>query len=198
MSSNYTIYTSYVWKDYSSNKWILTLDGASAGALQSIIPIFITLVGPMTWIVIKYSWYRVSVLRRRRCRPYYALYYRQKRVLLRNSTADLGTVSDAFGLFWSWREGNMWRHLWRTFPLMLVGLGFFCSWQVAGIVSFYIWQITVPTVALIRSSACGTNFLAGTSAELAFRRIGISETIQAETYVTQCYGSGSSCYNAGL
>jgi hypothetical protein len=86
----------------------------------------------------------------------------------------------------------MWRHLWRTFPLMLVGLGFFCSWQVAGIVSFYIWQITVPTVALIRSSACGTNFLAGTSAELAFRRIGISETIQAETYVTQCYGSSSS------
>ena len=48
------------------------------------------------------------------------------------------------------------------------------------------------TVALIRSSACGTNFLEGPSAELPFRRIGLSKTIQAETYVTQCYGSSSS------
>jgi hypothetical protein len=57
----------------------------------------------------------------------------------------------------------MWLHLWRTIPLMLVGLAFFLSWQVAGIVSFYIWQNTVPTVALIRGSVCGTYFVGTTS-----------------------------------
>jgi hypothetical protein len=36
------------------------------------------------------------------------------------------------------------------------------------------------------------NFLEGPGAEISFRRSGLIETIQAETYVTQCYGSGSS------
>jgi hypothetical protein len=137
MSPDYTIHNGYVWKDYGSNKWILTLNGASAGALQSTIPVFITLVGPMTWIVIKYTCYRLSFSRRRR-RPYYPFYYRQKQVLLRNSSGDLSTFIDAFSLFWIRREGNMWLHLWRTFPLVLVCLAFSLSWQVAGIVSFYI------------------------------------------------------------
>jgi hypothetical protein len=189
MSSNYTIYTGHVWKDYGSNKWILTLNGASAGVLQSIIPIFITLVGPVTWIIIKYTWYQLSLCRRRRTPNYY---YRQKQILLRNSAGDLGTVNDAFCLFWIWRAGNMWQSLGRAFPLLLVAVFFFCACQVAGIVSFYIWQTTVPTVALIRGSVCGTYFVTDPSAELAFRRMGISETIQAETYVTQCYGSSSS------
>ena len=57
--------------------------------------------------------------------------------------------------------------------------------------SFFIWQ-TTPSVALIRSSSCGYNILDGPAAELPFRRIGLSQTIQAETYVTQCYGSSSS------
>lgn len=191
MSSNYTIYTRHIWTEFGSNKWILTLDGRQAGTLQSAIPIFISLVGPLTWILVKYPWFRMSVLRKQRRRPFKPYYYRQKQVLLRNSTGDLGTFFDAVRLFKAWHEGNIRGQLWRTSPLVFVALFFFCAWQVIGVVSFFIWQ-TTPSLALIRSSSCGYNILDGPAAELPFRRIGLSQTIQAETYVSQCYGLSSS------
>lgn len=92
----------------------------------------------------------------------------------------------------AWRKGNFRGQLFRTGPLLIVAIVFFCAWQVIGVVSFFIWQATPPPVALIRSSSCGYNILDGPAAELAFRRVGLSETIQAETYVTQCYGSSAS------
>ena len=191
MSSNYTIYTGHVWTEFGTNKWILTLDGRQAGVLQSIIPIFISLVGPLTWIMVKYPWFRKSVLRKQRSRPFKPYYYRQKQVLLRNSAGDMGTFFDVAGLFRAWHKNNIRGQLWRTGPLLVVALLFFCAWQVIGVVSFFIWQ-TTPSVALIRSPSCGYNVLDGPAAELPFRRIGLSQTIQAETYVTQCYGSSSS------
>lgn len=185
MSSNYTIYKGHVWKEYGSGKFILTLNGSKAGALQSIIPLFIALVGPLSWTLIKYPWFRLSVKRTTRKYPYYPFYYCQKQTLLRNSAGDLGTVGSSVGIFNSWRKHGFWEAFRRTAPLTIVALLFFCAWQVAGIVSFYIWQTKPPTVGLIRSSACGYNFLVGPAAELPFRRTGLSQTIQAETYVTQ-------------
>jgi hypothetical protein len=92
MSSNYTILTGRVWKEYGSKKLILTLNGARAGALEAAIPLWISLVGPLTWIVIQYVWFQCSALRGTRRHPFRPLYYRQKQVLLRNSSGDLGTV----------------------------------------------------------------------------------------------------------
>jgi hypothetical protein len=184
MSSNYTIYKGHVWKEYGSNKLLLTLDGAAAGALQAAIPLFIALVGPSTWILIAYPWFRFSVSRASRKYPH-PFYYRQHQVLLRNIAGDLGTVSASFGILRSWKKYGFWAALRRIAPLAIVTLLFFSAWQVSGIVSFYIWQLKQPTVGLIRSSNCGYNFLVGPAAELPFRRIGLSQTIQAETYVTQ-------------
>lgn len=197
MSSNYTILTGRIWKEYGSKKLILTLNGARAGALEAAIPLWISLVGPLTWIVIQYVWFQCSTLRGTRCHPLRPLYYRQKQVLLRNSAGDLGTVSNAFGLFLSWWKIGEWKAraflgaFWRTSPLGLTALLFWCFWQVAAIVSFYIWQQTPPNVGLVRGGVCGYNFLQGPGAEFQFRRSGLLETIQAETYVSQCYGSGS-------
>jgi hypothetical protein len=192
MASNYTIYTGHVWRDYGSNKWILTLSGIKAGALQSAIPIFIALVGPFTWILVKYPWFRNSVLRQQRRNTFKPYYYRQKQVLLRNSAGDLGTIMDAGSLLNTWRKGDLRDQLFRTGPLLIVAFIFFWAWQAIGVISFFIWQYTPPPIGLIRSSSCGYNVLDGPPAELPFRRTGLSQTIQAETYVTQCYGSSSS------
>ena len=192
MSSNYTIYTGHIWKEYDSNKLILTLNGAAAGALQAAIPLWISLVGPLTWILIQYPWFRSSTLNGRRTQPLHPFYYRQKQVLLRNSGGDLGTVSDSYILLKAWWKYGVWKAFWRTGPIFLVALLFWCLWQVAAIVSFYIWQTTPPTVGLLRSDTCGYNFLQGPGTDTSFRRSGLIETIQAETYVSQCYGSGTS------
>jgi hypothetical protein len=184
MSSNYTIYKGHVWKEHGSNKLLLTLKGAGAGALQAAIPLFIALVGPSAWIWIAYPWFRLSVSRASRKYPH-PFYYRQHQVLLRNTAGDLGTVSASFGILRSWKKHGFLAALRRITPLAIVALLFFSAWQVAGVVSFYIWQTKQPTVGLIRSSNCGYNFLVGPTAELPFRRIGLSQTIQAETYVTQ-------------
>jgi hypothetical protein len=192
MSSNYTIYTGHIWKEYSSNKLILTLNGAAAGALQAAIPLWISLIGPLSWVVIQYLWFQCSTRRGIRRHPFHPFYYRQKQVLLRNSSGDLGTVVDSYSLFKTWWKHGFWKAFWRTGPLFLTALLFWCVWQVAAIVSSYIWQTTPPTVGLVRSGVCGYNFLEGPGAEISFRRSGLIETIQAETYVTQCYGSGSS------
>jgi len=185
MSANYTFYIGHVWKEYSSKKLVLTLSGAKAGALQAAIPLFITFVGPLSWILIKYPWFQLSVKRTTRKYPYSPFYYRQKQVLLRNSAGDLGTFNDSLGISWSWGKLGSPGAFWRTVSLIITVLAFFCVWQVAGAVSFYIWQNNPPKVGLIRSSACGYNFLVGPAAELPFRRTGLSQTIQAETYVTQ-------------
>jgi len=52
MSSNYTILTGKIWKEQGSKKLILTLKGSRVGALEAAIPLWISLVGPLTWIVI--------------------------------------------------------------------------------------------------------------------------------------------------
>jgi hypothetical protein len=161
------------------------LNGARVGALQAAIPLFITLVGPLSWILVKYPWFRLSVQRVARKYPYNPFHYRQNQVLLRNSAGDLGTVNDSLGIFKSWSKHGTRGVLWRTAGVTIAALALFCAWQVAGAVSFYIWQDNPPTVGLIRSSACGYNFLVGPAAELPFRQTGLSQTIQAETYVTQ-------------
>jgi hypothetical protein len=48
----------------------------------------------------------------------------------------------------------------------------------------------------VRGVVCGYNFLQGPGAEFQFRCSGLLETIQAETYVSQCYGSGSGASGA--
>jgi hypothetical protein len=192
MSSNYTIYTGHIWKEYNSNKLLLTLNGAAAGALQAAIPLWISLVGPLSWILIQYPWFRHLTLRARTARSFHPFYYRQKQILLRNSSGDLGTVSDSYSLFKAWWKHGAHKAFWRTGPLFLAALLFWCAWQVAAIVSFYIWQTTPPTVGLIRSGVCGYNVFQGPGAESSFRRSGLIETLAAETYVTQCYGSGTS------
>jgi len=192
MSSNSTIYTGNIWKEYGSGKLILTLDGAAAGALQAAIPLWISLVGPLTWVLIQYPWFQCSVLRRTKTRPFHPYFYRQKQVLLRNSSGDLGTASDSISFFKAWWKHGVWKAFWRTGPLFVTAILFWCVWQVTAIVSFYIWQTTPPTVGLSRGGVCGYNFLQGPGAETSYRRSGLLETIQAETYVSQCYGSGSS------
>ncbi len=208
MSADYTIYTGHVWREYGSNKLILTLQGTGAGALQAAIPLFITIVGPMTWILIKYPWYQISIRRQQNLASYprwyhrlfrrqprtrfYPLYTQQRNVLLRNSAGDLGTVAEVFNLFTSWRKPSYGRPLRKSCLLFSVSFMFWTAWQVAGVVSFYIWQNTVPSVVLTRSSACGYSLMSGPAAELPFRRIGLSQTILAETYVSQCYGSSPS------
>ena len=142
MSSNYTILTGRIWKEHGSKKLILTLNGARAGALEAAIPLWISLVGPLTWIVIQYVWFQCSTLRGPRKHPFRPLYYRQKQVLLRNSSGDLGTVSNSFALFLSWWKIGEWKAkaflnaFWRTSPLGLTALLFWSVWQVLAIVSF--------------------------------------------------------------
>jgi hypothetical protein len=191
MSLNYTILTGRIWREHGSRKLLLTLEGSRAGALQAAIPLWISLVGPLTWIVIQYVWFQCSALRENRTYPFRPFYYRQKQVLLRNSAGDLGTVAESFSLFNTWRkhdrpDGGL-KAFRRTGPLFVTAVIFWSVWQVAAAVSFYIWQET-PTVGLVRGGICGYNFLQGPGAELSFRRSGLLETVQAETYVNQCYG----------
>jgi hypothetical protein len=192
MSSNYTIYTGHVWRDHGSNKQILTLNGTAAGALQAAIPLWISLVGPLTWILIQYPWHHFSTLRGRSNQKIHPFYHRQKHVLLRNGSGDLGTVADSFGLFKTWWKHGAWRVFWRTSPLFFTAVAFWSLWQVAAIVSFYIWQQTPPNVGLIRSDICGYYVLDGVGDEQAYLTSGLIQTIQAETYVSQCYGTGKS------
>jgi hypothetical protein len=192
MSINYTIYTSHIWREHGSNKLLLTLQGSASGALQAIIPLWISIVGPLCWILIQYPWFQWSNrrgIRNNRPDPYY---YRQKQVLLRNSTGNLGTILTSFNLFKTWWKYGFWKALKRTGPLCLIAVLFWLFWQIAAIVSFYIWQTSPPTVGLVRGGVCGYNILAGPNAETSYRRSGLFETVQAETYVNQCYGASSS------
>jgi hypothetical protein len=192
MSANYTIYKGRVWKEYTSNKLLLTLDAGAAGALEAAIPLWVSLVGPLSWILIQYCWFRISVLRGIRVQQTLPFYYRQKQVLLHNSAGDLSTVADSFRLFWAWRKKQGYqKSCWKTAPLLIIALLFWSGWQATAIVSSYIWQTKEPTVGLVRSGTCGYSIPEGPGADLATRQSGISVTIAAETYVTQCYGTGS-------
>lgn len=166
---------------------ILTLDGLQL--VHSRQPYLFSLPWwgqLMSWIFIQSPWFRASALR---SHPLHEFYYKQTQTLLRNGAGDPETVSDSLGILWSWKKYGLWTSFWRTDPLFLVVFFFFCGWQTTGAVSFHIWQFTSPNVCLIRGSRRGHNFLEGPNAQLPFRRTGLSQTIQAETYVSQCYSS---------
>lgn len=189
MSGNYSFNTGRVWVDHSDGRHILTLRTAAAGALQAWIPIWISLVGAASWILIKRLWYHQR-FRRDRGKIQQSLFERQEQVLLRNSAGDLGTFWDAFSLWRTWRKSRhcTFRHV---APIMIGGILFWACWQVAGIVSFYIWQSRVPDVGLIHSPNCGYLVLNSSGDTLPFRSIGLSQTILAETWVSQCYTNSS-------
>lgn len=193
MSGNYSFYHGHVWTDYSNGMHVLTLKTPAAGALQATIPVWISLVGGGSWIFIKRMWYHGHFRRNQLKNLPSNLFDRQRQVLLRNSAGDLGTLWEAKDLWWTWRKMPVTsrRPLSRILPLLLTVLIFWSFWQVASIISFYIWQTKVPDVGLIRSQNCGYLLLNSSTDNLAFRSVGLSQTILAETWVSQCYGNSS-------
>ena len=188
MSGNYSIYTGYIWTEYTSGNHILTLSHAAAGVLQSTIPIWITFVGSACWNIVMRLYYHCLFLQDKDAITLPASKW-QTHLMIRNSAGDFTILGEAFSFLksWGWR-GRIWR---RILPITFLSLFYWATWTVWGIVSFYIWQDRVPLVGLIKSPNCGYLAFNNTQSTVPFRSTGVSQTILAETWVSQCYGETS-------
>lgn len=79
---------------------------------------------------------------------------------------------------------------------MIASFVFFWFWQAIAVIVSFVWQYNVTT-CLIRSSACGfNNLLSGdltydSNNEVPYVSFRLRKTIEAETYVAQCYDNTS-------
>lgn len=138
-SFSYAIYTGVPWTDHGSGKLILTLSSIPEGFLQAFIPLFITFVGPMTWIIAKFSWYQLSIwlTKKRHLTRYNRLDYLQEQTLLRNSTGSQDTIVDSWSLFWAWKNTRGRSNL-RIWFFIIFSFLFFLIWQMFGVLSAFI------------------------------------------------------------
>jgi hypothetical protein len=194
MSGNFSIYTGYPWTDYTDGRLILTLPSSPSGALQAIIPLYIALLAPFSWVIIKRIWYHLSVHCENGHAPVLLLHRGEDR-LLRNSAGGLTMSRDAISVWRRSRQPTALPSL-RLSLMFVVGVLFWTFWQVAAILSFYIWQGKVTNLALIRSPYCGFLLFDNNKELTAFVSTELGQTILAETWVSQCYGDPSSTSSA--
>jgi hypothetical protein len=190
-----------IWTNWSHGKVqgaTLTLTQQHGTILAAFLAIYVSFAGGMFWRILSFALHQMNTTTRGNTRDW--LHY-QRQVILRNSGSGSGEAAWSLFMLSFSSVGSRSRCLLHFLPTALLALLSLVLFSVAGIFTSAITK-GPGNFTLIQGPHCGgvlgTDInLNSTNADPNWLFKTLADTIQASTYVQECYQNATSSFNCG-